>query len=430
MKIKSLTKVFLFVAVAALFSCSSSDENNDGGNSGPSSISVTASSQFVDFGGTVTFTVKTNEGLDVTSESTILVNSQAVAGNSFTATETGDYAVTATYGELTSSAINVNVLPVLVGIEIVPNSTTYNVGDRVEFTVLGIDNDGNTSNITSGCDFIIDGNDAFTGNVVIPGAIGSITAYATFGEFTSQTETVTVTDNASTPGTYQKKALIEDYTGTWCGYCPRVSYAIELSKEQSENVVAVGIHNGDPMANSFGSQMENAVNITGFPTAYINRSELWDFPEPSNVSQVTSKANGVTNGGIAVNTAIKGNNLSFLVSAGFGENISGAKLVVFLLESGLVYNQTNYTTYYGGGATINNFTHDHVLRHSFTSVLGDNISASDAVGGNTYRMKMDYVVPNNLVQNPSKIEIVAMLLDANGELINVNMAKAGEFSDF
>jgi hypothetical protein len=435
MKIKNFTKIFLFVAVAALFSCSSSNDggngDGDGDGGGLTSITITASSQFVDFGSTVNFTVKTNEGTDVTSSASILVNNESISGSSFTATETGEYSVKATYETLTSSAINVNVLPVIVSIEIQSAELTYNLGDRVEFQVFGIDNDGNSTNVTSAASVFIDGSESFSGATVIPGSTGTMDAYGTFNGFTSETRTVTIEDNASTPTAYQRKALIEDYTGTWCGFCPRVSVGIELAQEASDNVVAVAIHNSDPMANSFGGQMENAVDIQGFPTAWINRSAEWAFPEPSNVNQVTSLAFGTTNNGVAINSAIKGNNLSFMVSTGFGQSVSGAKLVIFLLENGLIYDQTNYyPEYYTGEDPIEDFVHDHVLRHSFTSVLGDNIPSGEASANNTYRVKYDYPVPASMVQNAAKIEIVAMLLNSNGEIINLNVAKAGEFANF
>nr|WP_321222102.1 Omp28-related outer membrane protein [uncultured Psychroserpens sp.] len=433
MKIKNFTKVFLFVAVAALFSCSSSEDNGNvdgGGDGGPTSITITASSLFVDIGTDVVFTVKTNDGTDVTTDASILIDGAAISGNIHNAGQTGEYDVKATYEDLTSSQITVNVLPVITSITVETADATYNIGDRIDYEVIATDTNGLTNTITSAVEFYVDGEESFTGSTVIPGSTGAIEVYATFGEHVSNTKTVMVEDNAATPGAFQSKALIEDYTGTWCGYCPRVSYGIELSQDASDNVVAVAIHNGDAMANNYGSQMESAVNIQGFPTAWINRAQEWTYPEPNNVNQVTNLATGTKSNGLAINTAIKGDNLSFIVSVGFGENVSGAKLVVFLLENGLVYDQVNYTSYYGGGATINGFVHDHVLRHSFTSVLGDAIPAGEATAGNSYRMHMNYTIPSGLAQNNTNTEIVAMLLNSNGEVINVNKASAGAFADF
>ncbi|WP_460217951.1 Omp28-related outer membrane protein [Psychroserpens sp. MEBiC05023] len=434
MKIKNFTKIFLFVAVAALFSCSSSDGGSgdgDGDGGGLTSITITASSQFVDFGSSVSFTVKTNEGTDVTSNATILVNNESINGSTFTATETGEYSVKATYQDFTSSAINVNILPVIVSIEMRTAQDTYNLGDRIEFEVFGIDNDGGETNLTSASTVFVDGTESFSGSMVIPGVTGSMSAHATFNEFTSEDKVVTIEDNATTPGSADKRALIEDYTGTWCGWCPRVSYGIELVKEASSKVAVVAVHAGDEMSNSYGNTLIATFNPGGsYPTAIIGRDAEWTYPEPNNVNQVTSGAQGTVSTGVAISTALKGNNLSFMVSASFGQNLSGAKLVVLLLENGLQYDQDNYTDYYGGVDVLENFTHDHVLRYAFTSPLGDAIPGGEMTAGNTYRMKMDYTIPTNVVTNASQAEIVAMVVGADNKLINVNMVKAGEKADF
>ena len=109
MKIKNFAKIFLFVAIAAVFSCSSSSDSDGGDNNGNqvTSVIVTASEQFVDFGNEITFIVKTNQGTDVTSEATILVNNVGITGNAFTADATGEYSIKAQYESLESDAITV-----------------------------------------------------------------------------------------------------------------------------------------------------------------------------------------------------------------------------------------------------------------------------------------------------------------------------------
>ena len=433
MKIKNLTKIFLFVAVAALFSCSSSEDGNSdgGGATGPASISVTASAQYVNFGTDVTFTVKTNEGTDVTSDATIQINGSSIQGAVYNATQTGEYTVRATFEDLTSTQITVTVLPIIVDVDVQTSQATYNLGDRIDFRVMAIDNDGNAIDVTDVSEVFISGSESYnTGSIVIPGVVGDVEAYATFDEFTSDPKTVSVEDNGNTPGSFTRKALIEDFTGTWCGWCPRVSQGIELCMDVSDNVVAVGVHIGDFMENTYGSQIANAFNVNSFPTAYVNRSAVWAYPENSNVNQVTSQATGTTQNGIAINSAIKGRDMSFIVSAGFGQNVNGARLVVLLLENGISANQSNYTSFYGAVDPIPNFVHDHVLRYAFTSVMGDAVPAGQSSSGNSFRLKYDYNIPTNLVVNADSVEIVAMLLDSNGEIINVNVAKAGEFTDF
>ncbi|WP_299338438.1 Omp28-related outer membrane protein [uncultured Psychroserpens sp.] len=427
MKIKSLTKIFLFVAVAALFSCSSSEDGgggDGGGNNGPTSLTINASSFFVDFGEAVTFDVKTNEGTDVTSEATIRVNGTPISGATYTASETGTYTIDATYENLTSASITLQVLPVIESISVEVNSATVNLGSRIDYTVLARDTQGNDIDVTDASVVYINDSESDTGAKYVPGSVGAYNGYAVYNGFTSETVTVTVEDNATTPAMYNKKALVEDYTGTWCGFCPRVSYGIEQLQDATNDAVIVAVHNGDEMSNSFGGQMESAFQITGFPTAWVNRSETWNFPEPNNLDQVMNFAEGMSSSGISISSAVKGNDLSFMVNVGFGQNASGNRLVVFLLENGLIFDQENYTSYYGGTATINNFVHDHVLRHSFTAVLGDAIPSGEAVANNTYRMKVDYAIPPGSVANTSNLEIVAMIVGSNNQVINVNKVSA------
>ena len=230
---------------------------------------------------------------------------------------------------------------------------------------------------------------------------------------------------------YTRRAVIEDYTGTWCGWCPRVSYGLELVKAESDNVAIVAVHAGDEMSNSYGNQLIGTFNPGGsYPTARINRDAEWAYPEPNNIGQVTSLAQGNMNSGISIISARKDRNLSFMVNAGFGTNLSGAKLVVLLLENGLRYDQENYTDYYGGADVLNNFVHDHVLRYAFTNPLGDAIPGGESVTGNTYRMKYDYTIPQNIITQPLLTEIVAMVVDSNNKVINVAFVNAGENSEF
>lgn len=65
------------------------------------------------------------------------------------------------------------------------------------------------------------------------------------------------------------RPLVEEYTGLWCGWCPRGYVALETMKETIGDLfIAVAYHNGDPMA-----VIRNYPNsVTGLPYAFINRS--------------------------------------------------------------------------------------------------------------------------------------------------------------
>lgn len=65
------------------------------------------------------------------------------------------------------------------------------------------------------------------------------------------------------------RPLVEEYTGLWCGWCPRGYVALETMKETIGDLfIAVAYHNGDPMA-----VIRNYPNsVPGLPYAFINRS--------------------------------------------------------------------------------------------------------------------------------------------------------------
>lgn len=68
----------------------------------------------------------------------------------------------------------------------------------------------------------------------------------------------------------QKYTLLEEGTGTWCGYCPDGAQRIEETIEPSfPKAICVSFHNGDPMELS-GDPFNNAF-ITGFPGATVDR---------------------------------------------------------------------------------------------------------------------------------------------------------------
>ena len=67
-----------------------------------------------------------------------------------------------------------------------------------------------------------------------------------------------------------RRALVEEYTGTWCGYCPRGTVGLrKLQEDFGDDVVAVSIHTDDPMA-ILGYQAIYE-NVRSYPSAHINR---------------------------------------------------------------------------------------------------------------------------------------------------------------
>jgi thiol-disulfide isomerase/thioredoxin len=80
---------------------------------------------------------------------------------------------------------------------------------------------------------------------------------------------MTVTATAAKVG---KRVLMEEFTGTWCGWCP---YGVDslhaLLSRYPDNLVVASYHNGDPMAILSPSE-ENFLHVAYFPGGLVDRS--------------------------------------------------------------------------------------------------------------------------------------------------------------
>ena len=241
------------------------------------------------------------------------------------------------------------------------------------------------------------------------------------------------------------KALIEEGTGTWCGWCPRGAVAMEyMYDNHSDKFVGIAVHNGDPMTNT---TYDSAVSFTGFPGMHMDRTYkdvgvslelmesyvLWRSAIPNPVS-------------IDIDTNVSGNQLTVDASATFYSNYTNAnlRLAAIVVEDGVTgttagYAQVNY--YSGGGsgtmggyenlpATVpaNMMVYDHVGR----ALLGgyDGVAGSvpaTLTDGETVNYTFSYTIP--ATYDIDQISVVVVVLDADtGYVVNSNMAYAGTLS--
>jgi len=301
------------------------------------------------------------------------------------------------------------------------SSTEGFIGETIIFSVF----DGEGNNVSSSTDFYVD-DVKIVSNTHTFNSIGAFNVYARYGELISETIIVEI---MPTPITFKQNVVVEDFTGTWCGWCPRVSEAVRLLKQETSDAIVVAIHNGDPMQFSGEGTIRAAFNVTGFPTALINRQERWSSPQPSNVSQVTSKIGKKAYASLAMESTVSGDVLDLKVKVMMGYSYKSMKLAVYMLEDGLVYDQRNFTSYYGGADPIRDFVHDDVLRRSLTDVFGDDIP-QDQVGHNkTFTRDFQYAIPPSYDKN--KVKLVAFVTTGSErDIINVRQSKLGESQDF
>lgn len=77
---------------------------------------------------------------------------------------------------------------------------------------------------------------------------------------------------------YPSKVIVEEGTGTWCGFCPRGAVALDFfshSPEYSDRFLGIAVHGGsgmvkEPMAIP-GNEYLNALGFPSYPMGYVNR---------------------------------------------------------------------------------------------------------------------------------------------------------------
>lgn len=233
-------------------------------------------------------------------------------------------------------------------------------------------------------------------------------------------------------GYFKKRVLIEDYTGTWCGNCTRVAYAIDQMKEQSDKVVTIAIHNGnDPYHFANIGPLKDLImpgSDLELPQSRLNRTIVWTSPEPSNLAQAKALTGNNAGLGIAMSSTVVDGTVELDVNMKFAQNYTGLKLVVYALENHLIKNQVNYTSYYGNVNPVPGYEHNHVLRKEITNLLGDPISET-TTAGQAVTKSFSFPIPANFT-NPGNISFVAMIVNADNLSLNARAAEKNENQTF
>ena len=289
-----------------------------------------------------------------------------------------------------------------------------------------IDEDGD--DVTALATFYVDG-EAIEGSSFSSSTIGEFEVYGVYMEDGVEITTNTESFSVIIP---KRKVVVEDYTGTWCGFCPRVVGAVTDLHVATDDITVVAIHETaasfpDPMHFDQVQILKDAFNVQGYPAARINRTNDW--PTPHELSDVTGMAGTDTNLAIALNSELTGDELLVQVNVVYEEGSApGDKLVVYLVENGILYDQVNYynqdttSPFYDMGDPIPNFEHNEVLRESLSNLLGNTIPATSAlteyVTSFTINLSSEYITDN--------MDIIAMVVDENNEAKNSQHAHLNE----
>lgn len=154
----------------------------------------------------------------------------------------------------------------------------------------------------------------------------------------------------------KKRILVEEGTGTWCGWCPRGAvYMDSIAHIYASNFTLVAVHNRDPMTvTAYDSYVSG--KIGGYPSVLVDRREVLD---PSDLLDVYTNENayfGFADMSIT-DLGATSFNLSVKVSVKPALDLSGDYRLALVLTENNVVGQTSGGTwdqhnYYSN--TVNN----------------------------------------------------------------------------
>ena len=230
-----------------------------------------------------------------------------------------------------------------------------------------------------------------------------------------------------------KRIIIEEGTGTWCGFCPRGAVFLDrLTAKYPERFISIAVHNGnnDPMV---VPAYDNGLDFRSFPNSTLNRSVEQDPSalETPFLEAVVEPAKADFEIGALLDETNRLLKISVLTNA-FVDISSSHRLNVILKENGVTgtslgYAQANYFTGddidMGGYEDLPNpvpasmMVYDHVARALITDFEGDPNSYPDGLtSGEDIVQTFSYTIPEEF--DIEELEIVAMLLNPNGTINN------------
>ncbi len=284
--------------------------------------------------------------------------------------------------------------------------------------------------ITSQAVFYVNG-EALDSNQFTKNETGTFIVTAKYNEFDADNSLEIIYHDGSLIS-FKSNVLVEDYTGVWCGNCPRVVYALEQADtqlgENKSQLIKVAIHRAstNPQDASYDPYTFDSSAFEpngGYPKAYINRKTRWTPLEYNNLAMVTSQTQVLKRLGLKMSSELLPNNsIKLNVSGSFASDFANVGLVVYVLDNGFVHDQINYTTFFGGSDPILNFPQDHVLKNILTGHNGDLIS-NTSLGSEFTR---EFIVSSNDFQNPENVEFVAFFIDSNGSVLNARKSKLND----
>lgn len=278
----------------------------------------------------------------------------------------------------------------------------------------------------------------------LPSLLFSLILFSLVSCSKSSNDTGGGNNNTTPTTTFTRKAYVEDFTGTWCGWCPLMSHSLDQKKIQhGKKLIYVVMHYG-PNASTFDpyhatgfTPLLTRYGINSFPTGLVDRQTI--VSSSSLAGNIDLSVNTAAKVGIQLETTLNGNLCAIKTTVKFADNFSNTpvNLVLMLVEDSLKYNQRNFLNnnaqysnhpYFTAGDPISNFTHNSVFRLAINGIEGEIIPSGNTTLNGQFVHNSSITISAAAAANSRIIALVKS--DSGGisgaKVLNAQEAKVGQ----
>lgn len=235
----------------------------------------------------------------------------------------------------------------------------------------------------------------------------------------------------------KKRLVVEDYTGMWCGYCPRGIVTLEyLKRQHPDQFIGIAIHCNHRSFDYLDTKAYGTVYskwANSFPTLWVNRKHhIYDWVEGDNVFERENNVPAVMDVEVQAVWANDSNDIEIetVVTPCMGADSGRYGVAYVLIEDGMKNSnwwQNNYfsgETYDGAPEEMKRFTsgdsyiRDMTYYHTAIASLGIDKGMDESLTEvfQTDVPQLDYASFTNLaqysvIQNKDSLSVVAMVID-------------------
>jgi Outer membrane protein Omp28 len=256
--------------------------------------------------------------------------------------------------------------------------------------------------------------------------------------------------SSNIPQDFTRKILLEEHSGTWCGWCP-------LAKETSEKltantrVIAVEIHYNDEMTaekEKIFTPLKNKYGYPAWPSGMVNRRKsivgttyiIGESDWTANVDDFLKTEK--TMAGIAIESSLNGNELTVFSHVKIQKAIDESYgLGMYLVEDKIAgYPQANYASRdirfqrydaYSKPSMIEDFLHRNVARDAIAPLIGGlDIPVAATKNGKVFRKLFKTTLPSSIKVKENCHLVVFLMNQKTNEIINVQEVEIGKVKNW